>query len=210
MYDAVLDQCEGQEGLPITRVILETDMENIHIAPSELDLAVAEVLMQRSRNRTFILHRILEKVRPFYDFILIDLPPSSSLLTINGLCAADLMVVCVDPSIFALEALENLKKSFNDVRRMARHSIHRIAAVLIRHIKPDLVSRMLGKRNASLEVEARLKEMFDTVFTVPSSEDIYEAQKKGRPLPYLAPRSKAAKAYRKIAESIAKREDSDG
>ena len=62
MYDAVLDQCEGQEGVPITQVILETDMENIHIAPSELDLGVAEILMQRSRNRTSILHRIMERL----------------------------------------------------------------------------------------------------------------------------------------------------
>ena len=149
----------------------------------------------------------MEKVRSFYDYILIDLPPSSGLLTINGLCSADRMVVCVDPSIFALEALENLKKSFNDVRRMARHSIHQITAVLVRYVKPDLVSRMLGQRNASLEVEARLKEMFDTVFAVPDSADIYEAQKKGRPVSHLAPGSKVARAYRKIAESIATGEE---
>ena len=207
MYDAVLDQCDGCEGLPITQVILETNMENIHAAPSELDLAVAEALMQKSRKRSTILHRILEKIRPFYDYILIDLPPSSGLLTINGLCAADRMVVALDPSVFALEALENLKKSFHDVRRMARHSIHRITAVLVRYIKPDLASRMLGCRNASQEVEARLKEMFDTVFTVPESIEIYQAQKKGIPVSHMAPGSKVGKAYRKIAESIAEREE---
>ena len=203
MYDAVLDQCEGCEGMPITQVILETNLENIHAAPSELDLAVAEVIMQRSRKRTTILRRILEMVRPFYDYILIDLPPSSGLLTINGLCAADRMVVALDPSVFALEALENLKKSFHDVRRMARHSIHRITAVLVRYVKPDPVSRLLGSRNASQEIEARLKEMFDPVFIVPDSVEIYRAQKKGMPISHLAPGSRVGKAYRRIAESIA-------
>ena len=118
MYDAVLDQCDGYEGVPITEVILETDVENLHVAPSELDLAVAEVLVQDTRNRSGILHRVLEKVRPLYNYILIDLPPGSGLLTINGLCASDQVVVPVDPSIFSLEALDNLKASFRDIKWM--------------------------------------------------------------------------------------------
>ena len=163
--------------------------------------------MQRSRDRTAILCRALGRVGHCYDYILVDLPPSSGLLTINGLCAADQLVVPVDPSIFALEALENLKKSFHDVRRMAHHSIRRITAVLVRYMKLGLVSRLLGRRDGSQEVETRLREMFDPVFTVPSSVEIYQAQKKGMPISHLAPESKVGKAYRKIAESIAQGEE---
>ena len=54
MYDAVLDQCDGYEGVPVTRVILETGMENLHVAPSEFDLGVAQVLMQRTKDRADI------------------------------------------------------------------------------------------------------------------------------------------------------------
>ena len=202
MYDAVLDQCDGYEGVPITQVILETDVGNLHVAPSELDLAVAEVLIQHARNRASILNRVLEKVRPLYDYILIDLLPGSGLLTINGLCAADQVVVPVDPGIFSLEALDNLKTSFRDIKRMAGHPINRITAVLIRYAKPDVFSRILRKRNPSQEVETRLREMFDTLFVVPDSIEIYETQRRGVPISHYAPGSRVGRAYAEITKSI--------
>ncbi len=202
MYDVVLGRCDGYEGVPITKVILDTAVENLHIAPSELDLAVAEVLMQRTSHRAGILNRILQEVRPLYDYILIDLPPSSGLLTINGLCASDHVVVPLEPSIFSLEALKNLKVSLDDVKRMAGHAIDQITPVLTRRRHPDLLSRVFGKRHASQEVEARLKEMFPTVFVVPDSEKIYQAQRKRIPISHYAPGDRVGKAYEKIAESI--------
>lgn len=90
MYDAVLAYCNGDRGgVPITQVILKTEIENIHLAPSELDLSVTEVVMQGAKNRTGILNRILADVRPLYDYILLDLPSSLGPLSINGLCASD-------------------------------------------------------------------------------------------------------------------------
>ena len=196
MYDAVLDQCDGQTGVPITQVILETDVKNLHVAPSEFDLAVAECYMLNSRNRTDILNRP-SRIRPFYDFILIDLPPTSGLLTINGLCAADHAVIPVDPSIFSLETLEDLKKSFTDIKRLTGHSIRPIAAVLIRHVKAN------GRKpNASKEVEASLAQMFHPVFVVPAADEIYQTQKEGVPISHYAPRSGVGRAYEKIAKSI--------
>ena len=202
MYDAVLNQCDDYEGVPITQVVLETDVENLHVAPSELDLAVAEVVMQHVRNRAGILNRILEKVKPSYDYILIDLPPGSGLLTINGLCASDQVVVPLDPSIFSLEALDNLKIYFDDIKRMAGHSINQITWVLIRYASPPLLSRMFHKRNPSQEVEARLREMFDTVFVAPESREIYETQRQGVPISHYAPSSRVGRAYAEITKSI--------
>ena len=202
MYDALLDQCDGYEGVPITQVILETDVENLHVAPSELDLAVAEVLVQHTRNKAGILNRVLEKVRPLYDYILIDLPPGSGLLTINGLCASDQVVVPVDPSIFSLEALDNLKTSFRDIKRMAGHPINRITTVLIRYAKPDVFSRILHRRSPSREVEARLKTMFETVFVVPNSVEIYETHRQRVPISHYAPGSRVGRAYAEITKSI--------
>lgn len=183
-------------------MILETDVENLHLAPVELDLAVAEVLLQHTRNRAGTLNRVLEKVRPLYDYILIDLPPSSGLLTINGLCASDQVLVPLDPSIFSLEALDNLKASFRNVKRMARHSIGQITMVLIRYAKPDVFSRMFHKRNPPQEVEERLKEMFEMVFVIPESREIYEAQRQGVPISHYAPGSRVGRAYAEITKSI--------
>lgn len=202
LFDVVLDQCEGYEGVPITQVILETDVENLHVAPSEFDLAVAEVLMQHTRDRAGIFNRILQRVRPLYDYILIDLPPSPGLLTINGLCASDQVVVPVDPSIFSLETLNNLKISFDDIKGMAGHSIDQITAVLIRYVRPDLLSRVFHKLNPSQEVESRLREMFHMVFIVPDSVLIHKTQRERVPISHYAPGSRVGKAYAEIAKRI--------
>ena len=141
-------------------------------------------------------------MKTFYDYILIDLPPSSGLLTINGLCAADQVVVPLDPSIFSLKALGNLKASFRDIKQMAEHSINRITVVLIRCTKPDVFSRILRRRNPSQEVQERLKTMFGMVFIVPDSIEIYETQRQGVPISYYAPGSRAERAYAEIAKSL--------
>ena len=204
IYDVVLNHCVGYHGMPITQVILETDVENLHVAPSEFNLDVAAVLMQHSANRAGMLNRILEEVRALYDYILIDVPASSGLLAINGLCASDQVVVPLDPSIFSLESLGNLKTSLDDIRQMAGHSIDQITVVLIRYFKPNLFSKMFHnhKPSPSLEIEERLRAMFHTVFVVPYSVEIYQAQREGIPVSHSAPESSAGKAYAKIAESL--------
>lgn len=203
MYDVILDQCEGYEGVPITKVILETDITNLHLAPSEFDLSVAEVLLHRVKERTGVLTLILEEIRDLYDYILIDLPTNSGLLTINGLCASDQVVVPVDPSIYSLEALENLKHTFRDIKRMDGHPISKITVALNRyHVEHDVFAKMFQKRHPSYEVEVRLREMFPSVFIVPEAIEIYDAQKKGIPISHFAPKSKAGKSYEKIAKSI--------
>lgn len=203
MYDAVLAYCDGKRGVPITQVILKTEIENIHLAPSELDMSAAEVIMQDAENRTGILNRILADVRPLYDYILLDLPSSLGLLSINGLCASDQVVVPLEPSIYALEALDNIKVIFRDIRRKTRHVIDQIVVVLIRYVKSDdIFTKMFGRRSPSQEVEARLRDIFDTVFIVPDSDEIYQAQKAGLPISHFAPGSRAGKAYAAIVNSI--------
>jgi chromosome partitioning protein len=197
MYDVVLGQCDGQQGLPLVRVIVETEIPNLHLAPSEFDLAVAECYILKSHDRTNLLRRILEPVRPYYDYILIDSPPASGLLTINSLCAADHVVVPVDPSIFALEAMDDLKRTFSDIQRLTGHVVHTLGAVLIRYAKPN------GRKSTVCqEVEASLREMFCPVFLVPAADEIYHTQQQGVPISHYAPRSGVGKAYEKIAKTI--------
>lgn len=205
MYDVILDQCEGYEGVPVSRIILETNVTKLHLAPSEFDLSVAEVLLYRVKERTGVLTLILEEIKDSYDYILIDLPTSSGLLSINGLCAADQVLIPVDPSIYSLEALDNLKHTFRDIRRMEGRPINKITVILNRyHVENDVFAKMFQKRHPSHEVELRLREMFTTVFTVPEAIEIYDAQKKGVPISHFAPKSRAGKSYEKIARNIIK------
>jgi len=199
IYDAVLNHCEVYEGVPVAEVIVETEIENLHLAPSEMDLSISEVIMQQCMNKSGVLNRMLSDVRTFYDFILIDLPTSPGLLKINGLCASDIVIVPVDPSIFSLEALYNLRTTFHDIKQMTGRPVPQLISVLIRYARPGMFSEIFGKSSQSQEVGARLKEIFDTVFTIPESKEIYESQKEGAPISHYAPNSKAGRAYEQIA-----------
>lgn len=125
------------------------------------------------------------------------------MLTINGLCASDQVVIPVDPSIYSIEALENLRHTFRDIKRMEGRPISKITVVLNKyHVEQDVFAKMFQKRHPSYEVESRLREMFPSVFTVPEAIEIYDAQKKGTPISHFASKSKAGKSYEKIAKSI--------
>jgi chromosome partitioning protein len=202
VYDSMLGLCEGQNGVPLTQVVLETEIPGIHLVPSEPDLAAAEVFMQQDPERDAFLDAALEDVRPYYDFILIDLPPHSGLLSVNGLVATDRVVMALDPSIYSLEAAENLVNLIRDIRKNTGKAIEADIAVLIRYRKTSFFSMLDGKKSPGEEIKAELEKMGLTVFTVPESIEIYEAQKEGLPLSHFAPESRAGRVYEKIAEKI--------
>ncbi len=198
IYDAVLYFCEVPSGVPINDIILETGFQNIHLAPSEFDLSVAEVVLNQTKDRIYLLDSLLDEIRNHYDYILIDLPSSPGILSLNGLCASGHLMIPLDPCIYSLEALDNLKTTFHNIRSLAEHFIERITAILIKYSQPGIFRR----HNPSQEIEKELRGMFDTVFVIPEDRNIYEAQKAGAPISHFAPDSKAGKAYEKIAKNI--------
>ncbi len=202
IYDAVLSRCGGYRGVPITQAILSTRVEKLHIAPSEINLGVGEVMMHRAKNRTGILDSILDEARPYYNYILIDLPPSAGILTINGLRAADIMVVPVQPGAFANNAVESLRTILLEIEHNTGHFVSHIIVALCRYVKPDLISRVMRRQNPSQEIEARMREMFPALHIIPESDKIYEAQKKRLPISHYAPDSEVGRAYEALAMSI--------
>lgn len=202
IYDVLLQGC-GHEGVPVREVLLDTGIDKLHLAPAEFDLSAAEVLLLSSPDPAFALSDILDEIRPLYDYILIDLPTSSGILTINGICAADNLVVPFDPGIFALEALDNLRRSLRMIEEMTGHKVDLSTALLTRYAAEGFWRRLFGKSGPGREIEASLKKMFTTVFIVPEDVEIYRSQLAGMPISHYAPRSGAGVAYRKIAEHIA-------
>lgn len=203
VYDAILDQCEGYIGVPITQIILETDVENLHLAPSELNLGAASMVMQQAKNKVGILNQILQPIRQFYDCILIDTPSDTGLFVFNSLCAADQVVVPIDSSIFSLEAIENLKIYCRDIEQMNSHTINQFTIVLNRYIKAKSTSKKPRKPSASEEIESLVKKMSHPLFIVPESLLIYRAQQQGLPISHHAPTSKLGQAYGAIANYLA-------
>lgn len=104
------------EELEIRDILQPCAVPNLLVAPSNLDLTGAEVELVGSLGREYRLKRALEKVKYEFDFIIIDSPPSLGLLTINGLCAADSVLVPVQCEYYALEGLTQLNNTVKLVR----------------------------------------------------------------------------------------------
>lgn len=115
MYDVFLGASEGLQKTLIQEIIRKTP-SGIDLAPSHLDLVGADPSLYRMENRAGILREALAGIRDQYDYILIDTPPSMGQLVINGLYAADYIVVTLDSGTFALEGVSTLSAIFGDMK----------------------------------------------------------------------------------------------
>lgn len=115
MYDVFMSRAEGSPATPIQEIIRKTP-SGIDLAPSHLDLVGAEPALYMMENRAGILAEMLSGIRDQYDYILVDTPPSMGQLVINGLYAADYIIVTLDSGTFALEGVSTLSKIFGDIK----------------------------------------------------------------------------------------------
>ena len=196
MYDVMVG------AVKIEDVILETEIENIHLAPATLDLVGAESHLYRANNRISVLKRSLEGIKKYYNYMLIDTPPGPGLFVINGVFAANYTIVTLDPGVFALEGLETLSITFDDIKESSGVEIQPQMAIITRCTKRALFSRITGKKDPVKEILKGTKGVFDSIFTVPYSLDVYAAQVKGVPLSHYKPKCKAGIAYKQIAEEV--------
>ena len=109
MYDVMKHPTKS--GL-IKGIIVESSIKNLHLAPSNHQLDLINLKAYKNQSDAKIIIKGIEKIKDYYDFILIDTPPVHSHFIINGLAAADKVFVVLDPGIFALEGLSTLKESF--------------------------------------------------------------------------------------------------
>ncbi|MGH3441194.1 MAG: ParA family protein [Nitriliruptorales bacterium] len=181
-------------------VLRETSVPRLHILPSNIDLAAAEILLVQEVAREQSLRRVLDRVRYRYDHILIDCPPSLGLLTINALTAADGVVIPLECEYFALRGMTLLMNTIEKVRERLNPELE------VQGILPTMVdTRTIHAR----EVLARVHEAFgDLVFKTTVSRTIRfaEAPVAGEPILTYAPESKGADAYRDLAREVMSRE----
>lgn len=110
VYDLLLDQAEFDE------VVLSTNYQNLYVLPSSINLVGAEIELVNQENRESRLKNVLRKVKDKYNFIIIDSPPSLGLLTVNGLCASDSVLIPVQCEYYALEGLGQLLNTIELVK----------------------------------------------------------------------------------------------
>jgi len=184
------------EELDIKGVLQPTNIPDLFIAPSNLDLTGAEVELVGSLGREYRLKRALEKVRPEFDFIIIDSPPSLGLLTINGLCAADSVLIPVQCEYYALEGLTQL----NNTIRLVRDNINQNLV-----IEGVLLTMADFRTNLTKEViqEARnhfKEKVYKTV--IPRNIRLTEAPSFGKPIFLYDKDSLGAQKYAELCREI--------
>jgi|TARA_R110001583_G_scaffold189565_1_gene352956 chromosome partitioning protein len=193
-YDLVLGDVDLHD------VIQTTDIEGLWISPATVDLSSADIEMVSSEKRSFLLHDALRQPAIdgyLFDFILIDCPPSLSLLTVNAMVAADSVLVPLQSEFFALEGLSQLMLSVREVRQTANPKLRIEGVVLTMYDQRNNLSRQV-----ELDARENLGELvFQTV--IPRNVRVSEAPSFALPVLQYDSNSKGSLAYRALATEIA-------
>jgi chromosome partitioning protein len=180
----------------IRDVILPTQIERLHLLPAHRDLVGAEVELVSTLAREFRLREALEAVRSEYDFILVDCPPSLGLLTINGLTAADGVLIPLQCEYYALEGLSALMDTINLIRERLNQSL----------VIEGILLTMFDTRNSlSHQVSEDVRRHFpERVYrtVIPRNVRISESPSHGLPVTVYDPMSKGAQAYLDLAAEM--------
>lgn len=194
VYNILIDE------LPAEKTILKTNVQNLDLLPSSIDLAGAEVELVYVKNREKRLREALKSIADRYDYIAIDCPPSLGLLTINALAAANAVIIPIQSEYYAMEGLSQLMNTIK---------------LVVNHLNPELsidgvvVTMYDGRALISKQVSAEIhkffgKKMFNTV--VPRNIRVSEAPSHGVPVLLHDPKSNGAKAYFALADEYLARD----
>ena len=193
MTDVVLGQAT------LSDAILETKYKNLYIAPTTPELANAEVEMTKLNKKFVQLKMAINRVESDFDYIIIDSPPSLSLLTVNGMIAANYLLLPVQTEFYALEGVAQLLDSMKLVKKAMNPGLKLLG----------VVATMYDKRTSlSVEVLAEIRKYFkDKVFetTIPRNVRVAEAPSHGVPVGSYDKFSKGAKAYKELAKEVEQR-----
>ena len=180
--------------LPAEEAIIKTKYGDI--LPSAADLAGASVELIDTEKREWQLAKALEPIKDQYDVIFIDCPPSLELLTLNGLCAADGILVPVQCEYYALEGLSDLMATLRTVKRRLNPNLEIFGVAL---------TMFDGRTNFSPQVAQEVRRHFPgKVFAmvIPRNIRLAEAPSHGVPVTVYDKHSRGTKAYRAMAEEI--------
>ena len=187
------------EGLPIEDATEPTAVRGLHVLPSSLDLAGAEIELVPQFSRESRLKTALDEVRDLYDVVLIDCPPSLGLLTINAMVAADQVLVPIQCEYYALEGLGQLMRTID----LVRANLNRGLAV-----GGVLMTMFDGRTNLSQQVVDEVRGHFgDLAFAtiIPRTVRLSEAPSYGQPITVFDPSSRGARAYLRLGREVAHR-----
>ena len=194
IYDMIIGEADVEE------VIHKNTIENLDILPSNVDLSAVEIEMIDVENKEFVVKNSIQKIRNNYDYVIIDCPPSLSLLTVNAMTTADSVLVPIQCEYYALEGLSQLIHTVELVK-------DRLNPVL--EIEGVVFTMYDARTNLSLQVVENVKDnleqnIYKTI--IPRNIRLAEAPSYGTPINQYDPRSSGAESYMRLAEEVISRE----
>jgi len=190
VYNVLLGEAEPLE------VIQKTELDCLHLLPSTTDLIGAEIELIESADRDKRLKQALSKIVNHYEYIIIDCPPSLSLLTVNALCAADSVLVPLQCEFYAMEGLGQLMQTIRLVQEELNPKLE---------IGGILLTMFDGRNNLCKQVSTEIRAHFgDKVFdaVVPRNVRLSEAPSYGQPALMYDIASRGAQAYMALAKEM--------
>jgi len=190
MYDVIM------RDLPLEDAIEPTSVKNLFVAPATIDLAGVEIELVPAFSRELKLKRAIATVVDDFDFVIIDCPPSLGLITVNGLAAADEVLVPIQCEYYALEGLSQLLRNVNLVSTNLNQALEVSTIVLTMY---DARTRL------SVDVANEVREHFSERVcraVIPRTVRLSEAPSFGQPITVFDPTSRGAVAYRELAKEV--------
>ena len=187
------------EDVAVDDVIEPSSVRDLFVVPATIELAGAEIELVSMFSREARLGRALEPIAEDYDFILVDCPPSLGLLTVNGLAAADEVLIPIQCEYYALEGVSQLMKNIQLVQQSLNPQLD---------IEGVLLTMYDGRTTLASDVVAQVREHFgDTTYrtVIPRTVRLSEAPSYGEPIEAYDPMSRGAIAYRELAREFRRR-----
>ena len=194
IYDLIIGEAEIQD------VIKKDVIENLDIIPTSIDLSAAEIELIDVEDNEYILRNAIHKVKNEYDFIIIDCPPSLSMLTINAMTTADSVLVPIQCEYYALEGLSQLIHTVELVKERLNDNLE---------IEGVVFTMYDARTNLSLQVVENVKDNLNqTIYKtiIPRNIRLAEAPSYGMPINLYDGKSAGADSYRRLAEEVINKE----
>lgn len=197
VYDIIVNETEME------KAIKKTNIKNLHICPSTINLAGAEVELVSMMSREHRLKEKLDVVKDIYDYIIIDCPPSLGLITLNTFTAANSVLIPIQCEFYALEGLGQLMNTINLVKKHLNKELQIEGALLTMY---DI------RTNLSNQVVKEVSKYFgNNVYktVIPRNVKLSEAPSYGMSIAEYDAKSKGAKSYEKLAKEFLKKNESE-
>ncbi len=195
IYEVLMGECSVYEAA------VATEFRGVSVVPTTQELSGAAVELMSMQNRAFKLREALSDARDYYDFVLIDCPPTLDMLTINALVAADSVIIPLQCEFLSLEGLVELNQTISRVKKVWNPDLQ---------IEGLLFTMYVERYKVTAQIVAEVKKYFEKhIFStvIPRNVALSEAPSFGQPVIYYDKKAKGSKAYEALAKEILKNQN---